>query len=95
MSATALRRLGVERRDALDALDVHAAAEAARALLLRDRPPVRIAQPQPQQVTPARGIGPVLEAAAGVQHHEIIEELDVYLDLLKNSFYNNLNGDKL
>ncbi len=50
--ACALRRnVYVERRDQLDAVEVHAAAGAAFALLLRDRTPVRIGKPEPQQMT--------------------------------------------
>src|SRR5436190_17416076 len=50
---------------------------AALPLILRNWPPCRIRQPEPQQMTLARRLGPVLVFAARVQHHEIIEELDI------------------
>src|SRR5262245_6447762 len=71
------RRLDVERGHARDTLEIDAGAEAATALLLRNRTPVRVVQPKPQQMALARGLGPVLVAAPRVQHHEIAEKLDI------------------
>src|SRR5262249_23696539 len=44
-------RVDVERRDPRNALDLNAAAGPAGALLGRDQPPVRVVEPEPQEVT--------------------------------------------
>src|SRR5262249_15017732 len=43
----------------------------------RNRPPFGIIEPQPQQVALAILLRPVLVFATGVQHYEVVEELDV------------------
>src|SRR5579883_3632546 len=59
------RKLGsnlyIERSNHLQPLDLHAAIAPAAALLLRQRSPVGIAQPKPQQMPPPMRLGPVLE----------------------------------
>src|SRR3954451_11857090 len=70
-------RHDIERRAPPDALDLDTAAGAARALLGRNDAAVGIVEPQPQQMAPALLLGPVLVFATGVQHDEIVEELNV------------------
>src|SRR5690348_4615698 len=67
----------IERRDPRYALDRNTTTGAARALLSRNDAALGIVEPQPQQMALAMLLRPVLVFAAGMQHDEVVEELDV------------------
>src|SRR5262249_13797404 len=67
----------IERRDPGDAFDRDTTASAARALLSRNDAAIGVVEPHPQQMALAVLLRPVLIFAAGMQHHEIVEELNV------------------
>src|SRR5215475_13302412 len=67
----------IERRGSRDALDLDAAAGSARALLGRNDAAFGVVEPQSQQMALAVLLRPVLIFATGMQHDEVVEELDV------------------
>src|SRR5262249_58219069 len=62
-------RVDVERRNPRHALDLNTTAGPASALLRRDHPPVWVVEPQPQEVTLAMLLRPILVFPSRVQHH--------------------------
>src|SRR3954447_7488252 len=69
--------MDVEPRDELHALEQNASTGAPFALFPWDRPAIGIAEPQAQEMTLARLVGPILIFAPRVQRDEIVQELHV------------------